>query len=159
MTEWQPIDSAPKDGTFFLAYWRPHAGCKFRGAEMTEGEWNFYFEAPKGTRILRSRFHGISTFSLDLWWSYEYEKWLPLHKCGGKGATSTVPCRSFKAFKSHLKRHPELRYAGRVFLGSKFKGHDVVACWSEELRTQATGRFVIDDPHRHLSKLVGSAGL
>ena len=23
MTEWQPIETAPKDGTVFLAYWEP----------------------------------------------------------------------------------------------------------------------------------------
>ena len=126
---------------------------------MADGEWMFHFEAPKGTRILSSRFHGISTFDLGLWWSYEYEKWLPLHECGTKGATSTVPCRSFKAFKGHLRRHPELEAAGRVFLGSRFKGYDIVACWSQELKARVVGRFVIKDQNRHLSKLVGSAGL
>lgn len=126
---------------------------------MADGEWVFHFEAPKGTRILSSRFFGISTFSLYLWWSYEYKKWLPLHECGTWGAGSTVPCRSFKAFKSHLRRHPELRHAGRVFLGSRFKGYDIVACWPQEFRTRAVGRFVIKDKERYLSHLVGSAGL
>lgn len=41
MSEWQPIDSAPRDGTVFLAYWRdmPHfvAWCPQYGSVRTVG--------------------------------------------------------------------------------------------------------------------------
>jgi len=124
---------------------------------MTEGQWQFYFEAPKGTRILRSRFHGITNFEENLWWSYEHKKWLPLEECGVKGASTTLHCRSFKAFKSHLKRHPELQAAKEVVLVSRFMGHNITAIWRKELRVRAFGRFVIKDPNRYLSKLVGRA--
>ena len=116
---------------------------------MSDGQWQFYFDAPKGTRILRSRFHGITNFSMDLWWSYEHEKWLPLAECGTKGASSTVHCRSFKAFKSHLRRHPELQTGETVTLASRFGGHDIHARWSEEPKARIVGRFVIKDPNRH----------
>jgi len=104
---------------------------------MTEGQWQFYFDAPKGTRILSSRFIGITQFSMDLWWSYEHEKWLPMAERGVKGACTTVPCRSFKAFKSHLRRHPELIYAGEVILVSKFIGYNVTARHVDALNTSA----------------------
>jgi hypothetical protein len=126
---------------------------------MSEGQWNFYFDAPKGTRILRSRFHGITNFEENLWWSYEHKQWLPLEECGVQGASSTAPCRSFKAFKSHLRRHPELQTGETITLASWFVGHDITARWSKELRVRAVGRFVIKDTNRYLSKLVGSAGL
>ena len=126
---------------------------------MSEGQWLFFFDAPKGTRILRSRFIGITSFEANLWWSYEHKKWLPLEECGVKGASTTLHCRSFKAFKSHLRKHPELRAVYTVVLASRFMGHDIHARWSKELRVRAVGRFVIKDPNRHLSKLVGSAGL
>jgi len=127
---------------------------------MSEGQWLFFFDAPKGSRILRSRFIGITQFSMDLWWSYEHKKWLPMAECGTKGASSTVHCRSFKAFKSHLRRHPELQIGGALItLASRFMGHDIHAGWFKELRGRAVGRFVVKDPNRHLSKLVGSAGL
>ena len=126
---------------------------------MTKAQWQFYFEAPKGTRILRSRFHGITNFEENLWWSYEHKKWLPLEECGTKGASTTLHCRSFKAFKSHLRRHPELRGVKNVVLTSRFMGHNITARWSSELRVRAVGRFVIKDPNRYLSTLVGSAGL
>lgn len=126
---------------------------------MDEGRWEFYFDAPKGTRILRSRFHGITQFSMDLWWSYEYKKWLPMAECGVQGASSTVRCRSFKAFKSHLRRHPELQTGETVTLASRFGGYDIHARWSKELKARVVGRFVVTDPNRYLSKLVGSAGL
>ena len=126
---------------------------------MSEGRWQFYFDAPKGSRILRSRFIGITFFALDLWWSYEHKKWLPMAECGVKGASSTVPCRSFKAFKSHLRRHPELQTGETVTLASRFGGYDIHARWSKELKARVVGRFVVRDPNRYLSKLVGSAGL
>ena len=140
---------------------------------MTDGIWNFYFEAPIGTRILRSRFYGITNFEENLWWSYEHKKWLPLEECGTKGISSTLHCRSFKAFKSHLRRHPELQTAKTVVLVSRFVGHNITAIWFKELKVRTVGRFVlngrlrgvtprmvvIDDPHRYLSNSVGSAGL
>lgn len=126
---------------------------------MTEGQWQFYFEAPKGTRILSSRFHGITNFEENLWWSYEHKKWLPLEECGTKGASTTLHCRSFKAFKSHLRKHPELQTVKTVVLASRFMGHNITARWFKELRVRAVGRFVIKDSNRYLSKLVGSAGL
>jgi hypothetical protein len=126
---------------------------------MTEGQWQFYFDAPKGKRILRSRFIGITHFSMELWWSYEHKKWLPMDECGVQGASSTAPCRSFKAFKSHLRRHPELQTGATITLASWFGGHDIHARWSKELKARPLGRFVIDDQNRYLSRLVGSAGL
>ena len=112
---------------------------------MSDGHWNFYFDAPKGTRILRSRFIGISTFELNLWWSYEHKKWCPMFECGVEGASSTVHCNSFKAFKSHLRRHPELQTGDNVYLCSRFVGHDITARWSKEPKARAAvvGRFVV----------------
>jgi hypothetical protein len=80
-------------------------------------------------------------------------------ECGVKGASSTVRCHSFKAFKSHLRRHPELQTGDNVYLCSRFVGHDITARWSKELKARPLFRFVVKDPNRHLSKLVGSAGL
>lgn len=110
---------------------------------MSDGRWEFYFEAPKGKRILRSRFHGITNFEANLWWSYEHKKWLPLEECGGQGASTTAPCRSFKAFKSHLKRHPELQTVGEMVLVSRFMGHNVTSIWFKRLMARPVGRFVV----------------
>jgi hypothetical protein len=82
-----------------------------------------------------------------------------LEECGKKGASTTLHCRSFKAFKSHLRKHPELQAVKTVVLISRFMGHNITARWFNELRVRAVGRFVIKDPNRYLSKLVGSAGL
>jgi hypothetical protein len=125
---------------------------------MSEGQWQFYFEAPKGTRILRSRFIGITHFDLDLWWSYEHKQWLPLEECGVQGASSTAPCRSFKAFKSHLRRHPELQTGETITLASRFGGHDIHARWYPKLSGYSVHMVIVDEFHP-LSKAVGSAGL
>lgn len=125
---------------------------------MTDGRWIFYFDAPKGTRILRSRFIGITFFALDLWWSYEHKKWLPMAECGVKGASSTVRCHSFKAFKSHLRRHPELQTGETITLASRFGGYDIHARWYPKLRGSSVHMVIVDEFH-YLSKLVGSAGL
>ena len=125
---------------------------------MSEGQWQFYFDAPKGTRILRSRFIGITFFALDLWWSYEHKKWLPMAECGVKGASSTVRCHSFKAFKSHLRRHPELQTGETITLASRFGGYDIHARWYPKLSGSSVHMVIVDEFH-HLSKAYGSAGL
>jgi hypothetical protein len=125
---------------------------------MSEGHWQFYFDAPKGSRILRSRFIGITLHSLSHWWSYEHKKWCPMFECGLEGASSTVPCRSFKAFKSHLRRHPELQTGETVTLASRFGGYDIHARWYPKLSGSSVHMIIVDEFH-HLSKAYGSAGL
>ena len=125
---------------------------------MTDGRWIFYYDAPFGYRILRSRIMGISTFDHNLWWSYEYKKWLPLPECGVQGASSMFRCHSFKAFKSHLRRHPELQTSGAVTLCSRFVGHDITARWYPKLSGSSVHMVIVDEFH-HLSKAYGSAGL
>jgi hypothetical protein len=143
------------DTTIDYTDWKKSAA---RVISLHEGEWRFYFEAPKGTRILSSRFIGITSFALNRWWSYEHKKWCPMFECGNQGASSTVHCNSFKAFKRHLRRHPELQTGETVTLASRFIGHDIHARWWPKLRGRAAHTFVVDEFH-HLSKAVGSAGL
>jgi hypothetical protein len=76
------------------------------------------FDAPAGTRILRSRFFGITNFD-GLWWSYDQRKWA--EHVVGEGSTH-APCRSYKAFLRHIRKHPELTSA---ILVSRFVGHDI----------------------------------
>ena len=99
------------------------------------GKWVYEFEAPVGTRILSSRFIGITTFHLEYWWSYQHKKWMPLGQHGDEGATSTFHCNSFKAFKRHLKYHHELIYAREVVLVSRFIGHNITARYVDKLNT------------------------
>ena len=89
--------------------------------------WVFEFEAPKGKRILSSRFMGIKNYHQDFWWSHEQKKWLPFTQIEVGWASSHAPCRSFKAFKRHLQRHPELKAAGDVVLISRFIGYNIIA--------------------------------
>ena len=93
--------------------------------------WHFEFDAPIGTRILSSRFFGITQFAnADLWWSHSYKKWLTLKQCNGN-CGSTRHTRSFKAFKRHLRKHPELQACGEVVLVSRFVGHNIRAFWRD----------------------------
>ena len=94
--------------------------------------WVFEFEAQKGQRILSSRFMGITNYHLNIWWSREHKKWLPLSQIVDGGASSQASCRSFKSFKKHLQRHPELRSAGYIVLVSRFVGHNIIARWEKK---------------------------
>jgi hypothetical protein len=76
------------------------------------------FEAPAGTRILRGRFLGITTFD-NLWWCYSQRKWVEDTRGSG---SSHAPCRSYKAFLRHIRKHPELTSATLV---SRFEGHNI----------------------------------
>jgi hypothetical protein len=44
--------------------------------------WHFTFDAPVNTRILNSRFFGITHFSdSQIWWSEKKRKWMSYEEC------------------------------------------------------------------------------
>ena len=85
------------------------------------------FEAPKQQRI--NRYIWVEPDfdqDVDLWWSYQFKKWLPLNETGTQGSSSAYYCHSLRAFRKHLKRHPELKGI-RMLLVSRFVGCSVTA--------------------------------
>jgi hypothetical protein len=97
--------------------------------------WKFEFEAPAGTRVLSRGFWSITHFhEKNRWWCYKQKRWT--NKYGDEGATSGYYCRSFKAFKRHLRKHPELKECGEITLVSRFMGYDVKARWVEPVSTE-----------------------
>lgn len=86
--------------------------------------WKFEFEAPSGTRLLRDGY-AITTYGPGpSWYNAEQGKWIddPL-----PGSGTHYHCKSFKAFKRHLRKHPELQGNDEVIWVSRYFGHDVVA--------------------------------
>ena len=88
-----------------------------------------HFEAPMGQRILRSRFMGIATFCAEdepsLWW--DGERWVHYNAPHEKPLTSRAPCRSYKAFLRHLKKHQEELRGYEVVLVSRYVGYSITA--------------------------------
>ena len=85
-----------------------------------------------GQRILNSRFMGITTFTLDndqppLWWCYETRRWVTSTLDIKRNGSTHAPCRSYKAFARHLKKHVAELEGYDVILVSRFEGHDVTA--------------------------------
>jgi hypothetical protein len=79
------------------------------------------YDKSKGRR-LRHQFAWIQTRSQKgqmLWWDSSKKVW------GEEGNTNCVSCYSVKAFKRHIKKHPELKGC-KVILVSDFVGCDVI---------------------------------
>lgn len=87
------------------------------------------FEAPVGLRILRSRFHGVTTWHTNddqpsLWWSFAERRWI---NRSVPGSSNYAPCGSYKAFLRHLKKHQEQLKGYEVVLVSRYIGYNVTA--------------------------------
>lgn len=87
------------------------------------------FEAPVGLRILRSRFSGITTYTLNpeapyLWWDFDNKRWVDR---AVPGSSSHAPCRSYKAFLRHIKKHHEMLKGYEVVLFSRYVGYNISA--------------------------------
>lgn len=81
------------------------------------------FEAPLGARLHRY-YCGITHFAgPNLWWSYEKREWLPGAECGERGYSNHAPCRTLRAFKRHLRKHPSM--IGKAILVSRYRDHNV----------------------------------
>jgi hypothetical protein len=79
------------------------------------------FQAPVRQRILRRYILGITTFD-GLWWCYETKRWVEEPK---SDASTHAPCKSYKAFLRHIRKHPELK-GHEVILVSRFRDNDII---------------------------------
>jgi hypothetical protein len=83
------------------------------------------FDKPKGKRLHRY-FYGI-TSNDGLWWIPSIKQWVDYYPHAQDCATASTyyPCRTLKAFRRHLRKHPEIR--GKAVFKSLYQGFDVYA--------------------------------
>ena len=82
------------------------------------------FEAQRGNRVHRY-FVGVTNFS-GMWWMPSSRKWIQgLPQKLSEDVWSSARCRTIRAFRRHLRKHPEIR--GKAVLVSRFYGCDVRA--------------------------------
>lgn len=80
-----------------------------------------HFDRPKGLR-LHKRFFGVNV--KGMWWSVDTKEWVYEHDERSTLYCSSAQCNSVKAFRRHLRKHPNIR--GKATLVSKFcGGYDV----------------------------------
>jgi len=90
--------------------------------------WIFAHDAPPGARVLK-RFFGVTVWNANMWFCEDLNKWMTIDEVPAEfGASSHARCNSFKAFKRHLRKHPELR-GQEVELTSVFEGCNITARW------------------------------
>ena len=99
------------------------------------GEWKFTFEAEAGHRILK-RFIGVTSYGLDLWWSHPQRRWVTADELSNRAPDdwsayplgTTAPCRSFRAFKRHLRdKCASIPLGYEVTLVNHYIGYNVKA--------------------------------
>lgn len=79
------------------------------------------FQKPKGQRI--HRYFIWVTAKPGLWWVPSIRKWKYSNEIKDVDCQSCYPCRTVKAFKRHIRKHPEIK--GRATLVSRYSGYDV----------------------------------
>lgn len=84
------------------------------------------YEKPKGQRIKKGIFCGVTVFKNGIWWCYECKKWIDMNEnpeCEKHDRTTHMPCRSIKVYKRAMKKHPIIRKDS--ILCSRFVGYNV----------------------------------
>lgn len=98
--------------------------------------WEYTFDAPINERIMNSRFHGITIIdSSNLWWVDDLKVWMEhddIPKNYNYG-THWDKCKSFKAFKRHLRKHENILKGYEIVLCSRYIGCNIRAKWNEKL--------------------------
>lgn len=75
----------------------------------------FEFDAPLGQRYLNRYVLGITVDYVEegliksLWFCWGTRTWVKADIPTPQRACSHAPCNSFRAFKRHLRKHPELK--------------------------------------------------
>jgi len=82
------------------------------------------FDKQKPYRVNRY-FHGITNFD-GFWWLVDSKVWVKdLPSPLTEPVSTYTPCRTLKAFRRHLRNHPEIQ--GKAVLASRYHGYDVYA--------------------------------
>jgi hypothetical protein len=82
------------------------------------------FDKPKGQRI-HKQFYGIRSTN-SMWWVQSHNRWVQELPDTGFDIASTIKrCKSLRAFKRHLRKHPEIR--GKAVLVSRWVGYNIYA--------------------------------
>lgn len=126
-------------------------------------EWILEFEQPAGQRVLGHGFIGIEcgwgdpdvTCDEVMWWDMDNRRWIRSAEFPwGRGnsardftSTTMAPCRSYKAFLRHLRRHAGKVRGRDVRLVSRYMGCDIVArpAQAMEARRAETGTGSVHD--------------
>lgn len=105
--------------------------------------WHFKREGDTQPPILRYGFWGITQFGMDIYWSRDKRRWMPMTEFVDEAliASTMAPCRSFKAFKRHLRRHPILQQTGSVMLVHRYVGYSIEATWVPESASEPLRRL------------------
>lgn len=82
------------------------------------------FQAPLGQRYLRRWIIGITSFD-GIWWCYETKRWIADLKDAPGDASTHAPCKSYKAFLRHIRKHPELK-GHEIILVSRIRDNDII---------------------------------
>jgi hypothetical protein len=79
----------------------------------------YEFEAPKGGRFFR---YGCGVTVIDkqepFWWDKEARRWIYFDP--NKSLSTHAPCRTFKAFKRHVRKHYEELKGREVIWANRF---------------------------------------
>ena len=89
------------------------------------------FDAPRGHRLHRY-FIGVTIdfeSSLNLWWYPKMREWAPSAEYPNEAMSTHAKCRTLKAYKRMLRKHPVL--VGRSRLCNRYVGYDVISCKQE----------------------------
>lgn len=80
------------------------------------------YEANKGQRI-KYMFMGVCAWGF--WWLHKTRKWVGLDEANSykEDYGSHAPCKSVRAFKRMLRKHPQIK--GQAVLVSRYVGHSV----------------------------------
>lgn len=92
--------------------------------------WKFKHDAPKGKRVTKGIYNSVTAGVTAIngeatpnWWSHTDNKW---SVTPAPNSSSHCPnINSLRAFKKHLRKHPELEIDGfSVILVSRYYGSD-----------------------------------
>jgi len=83
------------------------------------------YKKSKGSR-LKKQFFDI-TVEGSVWWVPQMKLWYAIDNIPkGMNFQSFCPCKSVKAFKRHVRKHPEVSCAYNLRLNSKYIGYSVM---------------------------------